>query len=315
MTNFEAQALSLDDPRPHPHEDALAQLGHALMNEVLDVFSDTALEDFQPIVAETLIGAFHSAAQRIEREADRARDDLNRLSRDFDGSEIADTEIQDATRKARAADVATMAMEFVRDAAAASYTSATGEVWTPWRGSVKASRTTAALIEARDAIRSRKARKHTATDPGATIVAFRASPMADTADDANRIFDAMNWAQTQWPDMALATTGAKGAEKLAIKWAKSKNVTLVLAKADFDKHGRAAPFRANDEMLELDPVCVLTLANTLNPVRGKDMQPFGPALNLGQKAAEKGIGHVISMAGAYARVWGGLRAAALRASR
>jgi len=293
MTNFEAQALTLDDPRPHPHEDALSQLGHALMNEVLDVFSDTALEDFQSIVSETLIGAFHSAGQRIEREADRARDDLNRLSRDFDGSEIADTEMQEATRRARAADVATMAIEFVRDSAAASYTSATGEVWTPWRGSVKASRTTAALIEARDAIRSRKARKHAATDPGATIIAFRASPMADTADDANRIFDALNWAQTQWPDMALATTGAKGAEKLAIKWAKSKNVTLVLAKADFDKHGRAAPFRANDEMLELEPVCVLTLANTLNPQRGEGMKPFGPALNLGQKAAEKGIRHVM----------------------
>jgi hypothetical protein len=293
MTNFEAQALTLDDPRPHPHEDALAQLGHALMNEVLDVFSDTALEDFQSIVSETLIGAFHSAGQRIEREADRARDDLNRLSRDFDGSEIADTEMQEATRRARAADVATMAIEFVRDSAAASYTSATGEVWTPWRGSVKASRTTAALIEARDALRSRKARKHAATDPGATIIAFRASPMADTADDANRIFDALNWAQTQWPDMALATTGAKGAEKLAIKWAKSKNVTLVLAKADFDKHGRAAPFRANDEMLELEPVCVLTLANTLNLQRGEGMKPFGPALNLGQKAAEKGIRHVM----------------------
>jgi hypothetical protein len=116
--------------------------------------------------------------------------------------------------------------------------------------------------------------------------------MADTADDANRIFDALNWAQTQWPDMALATTGAKGAEKLAIKWAKSKNVTLILAKADFDKNGRAAPFRANDEMLELDPVCVLTLANSLNPLRGEGMKPFGPALNLGQKAAEKGIRHV-----------------------
>jgi YspA, cpYpsA-related SLOG family len=293
MTHFEAQALTLDDPRPHPHEDALSQLGHALMNEVLDVFSDTALEDFQSIVSETLIGAFHSAGQRIEREADRARDDLNRLSRDFDGSEIADTEMQEATRRARAADVATMAIEFVRDSAAASYTSATGEVWTPWRGSVKASRTTAALIEARDAIRSRKASKHAATDPGATIIAFRASPMADTADDANRIFDALNWARAQWPDMALATTGAKGAEKLAIKWAKSKNVTLVLAKADFDRHGRAAPFRANDEMLELEPVCVLTLANTLNPQRGEGMQPFGPALNLGQKATEKGIRHVM----------------------
>ena len=293
MTHFEAQALSLHDPRPHPHEEPLFQLGHALMNEVLDVFIDTALDDFQAIASESLIGAFHSAAQRIEREADRARDDLNRLTRDFDGSEIADTELQTATRKARAADVATMALEFVRDAAAASYTTATGEVWSPWKGNVRASRTTAAQIDARDVIRSAKARKHSAADPGATIIAFRGSPLADTAEDAGRIFDALNWAREQWPEMALATTGAKGAEKLAIKWAKSKNVTLVLAKADFDRHGRAAPFRANDEMLELDPVCVLTLANTLNAERGAGLQPFGPALNLGQKAGDKGVRHVV----------------------
>ena len=243
-------------------------------------------------VGEALIGAFHSAAQRIERDADRARDELNRLSRDFDGSEIADTEMQDATRKARAADVACLALEFVRDAAAASYTTATGEVWSPWKGHVKASRLTAAQIDARDALRTAKARKHAATDPGAVIVAFRAAPQADTEDDAHRIFDALNWAQAQWPDMALATTGAKGGEKIAIKWAKQKAVTLVLAKADFDKNGRAAPFRANDELIALEPVCVLTLANTLNGTRAASLQPFGPALNLGQKAAEKGISHL-----------------------
>lgn len=292
LTHFEAQALSLDDPRPHPHEDALAQLGHVVLTETLDVFGDTALEDFQTIICETLIGAFHSAAQRIERDADRARDELNRLSRDFDGSEIADTEMQDATRKARAADVACLALEFVRDAAAASYTTATGEVWSPWKGHVKASRLTAAQIDARDALRTAKARKHAATDPGAVIVAFRAAPQADTEDDAHRIFDALNWAQAQWPDMALATTGAKGGEKIAIKWAKQKAVTLVLAKADFDKNGRAAPFRANDELIALEPVCVLTLANTLNGTRAASLQPFGPALNLGQKAAEKGIRHL-----------------------
>jgi hypothetical protein len=44
-------------------------------------------------------------------------------------------------------------------------------------------------------------------------------------------------------------------------------------------------------MLELDPVCVLTLANSINPSRGGGLQPFGPALNLAQKAAEKGIRH------------------------
>ncbi len=156
---------------------------------------------------------------------------------------------------------------------------------------MKASRTTAAQIDAREALRASKARKHAAAYPGAVIVAFRAAPQADTAEDATRIFDALNWARSQWPDMALATSGAKGGEKLAIKWAKQKSVTLVLAKADFDRNGRAAPFRANDEMLELDPVCVLTLANSLNSQRNEGMHDFGPALNLAQKAGERGLRH------------------------
>jgi hypothetical protein len=291
LTAFEAQALQLEDPRPYPQEDALAQLGHGLMNEVLDLVTETALEDVTGLVCEALIGAFHSAAQRIERDGDKARDALNGLVRDFDGSEILDVEMQEATHKARAADVATLALELIRDAAAASYTTATGDVWSPWKGSVKASRTTAAQIEARDAIRANKAHRHAAAYPGATVVAFRAAPQADTAEDAGRIFDALNWAYGEWPDMALATSGARGGEKLAIKWAKQKGVTLVLAKADFDRNGRAAPFRANDEMLDLEPVCVLTLANSINPSRSEGMQPFGPAMNLAQKAAQKGIRH------------------------
>jgi hypothetical protein len=289
LTTFQALALQLDDPRPHPAEDALHHLGHAVITELLDLISDTALEDFQALVSETLIGAFHSAAQRIDREADRARDSLNALLRDFDGSEVLDLEIQEATQKARAADVAVLALEMVRDTAAASYTTATGEVWTPWKGVVRASRTTAAQIEARDAIRASKARRQAASDPGATIVAFRAAPHADTAEDAGRIFDALNWARDTWPDMALATSGARGAEKLAIKWAQQKAVTLVLAKADFDRNGRAAPFRVNDDLMDLEPVCVLTLANSLNADRREARSAFGPALNLAQRAHEAGV--------------------------
>lgn len=292
LTAYEAQTLLLEDVRTHPPEAALLQLGHSLMTELLDVVGETALEDYHVLMGEALIGAFHSAAQRLERDADKARDQLGGLVRDFDGSEVLDTQIQDVTRKARAADIATLAMEIVRDAAADTYTTSTGEVWSPWKGSVKGARTTAAQIEARDAIRAQKARKHAATDPGASIVAFRGAPQADTADDANRIFDALNWAKDQWPDMTLATSGAKGAEKLALKWARQKGVRVVLAKADFDRHGRAAPFRANDEILELDLVCVLTLANTINLERASELKPFGPALNLAQKAAERGLRHL-----------------------
>lgn len=289
LSAFEAQALTLDDPRPHPPEDALAQLGHCVMTKLLDVLSGTALEDFQPVLAETLIGAFHSAAHRIERDADRARDELQRQVRDFDGSEIGDADLQGATRRTRAADVAVQAVEMVRDAAAQAYGLATGEVWQPWRGSVKASRLTAAQVEAREAIRAIKARRQGAVDPGAIIVGFRAAPQADTALDAGRIFDALNWARQIWPGMALATTGLRGGEKLAQKWARSNGVTTILARASFDLNGPAAPFRANDQLLELEPVCVLTLANSLDPARDGDLKPFGPALNLGQKAAQRGV--------------------------
>ncbi len=292
LTHYEAQALQLDELRTHPPELALQHLGHALMNELIDVVGDSALEDYQSTIGEALIGAFHSAAQRIEREADKARDVLAGLVRDFDGSEILDVEMQEATRKAQAADVASLAMEIVRDSAAASYTTSTGEVWSPWKGSVKRSRLTSAQLDAREALRTQRARRHAATDPGACIIAFRGAPQADTADDASRLFDALNWALGQWPDMTLATSGARGAEKLAIKWAKQKGVTLVLAKADFDGNGKSAPFRANDELLDLQPVCVMTLANSLDTRRSEGLKPFGPALNLAQKAGERGLRHV-----------------------
>jgi hypothetical protein len=208
-TDFDVQAAALEDPRPHPTEAALAQLGQAIMTELLDVVSETALEDVLTVLAESLIGAFHSAAGRIERDADRARDRMRLLERDFDGSEMADTELQEATQSARSADVAQAAAEVIRDATAEVYTTLTGEVWTAWRGSRRGTRLTAAQLEAKTAIRAIERRKTGAADSGGPVVAFRAAPFADSETDAHRIFDALNWARSQWPDMALATTGAR----------------------------------------------------------------------------------------------------------
>lgn len=288
-TAFDVQAAALEDPRPHPTEDALLQLGQVLMTELLDLIGDTALEEVQTLLAESLIGGFHSAANRIERDADRARDRMRFLERDFDGSELADTELQEATRAARSADVAQAAAERIRDAAAETWTVASGEVWTAWRGSRRGSFLTAAQLDAKQALRAMQVRRAADADPGGPVVAFRAAPFANTEADAHRIFDALNWARAQWPDMALATTGAKGAEKLAIQWAKQKGVTLVLARADFERHAKAAPFRANDELMALEPVCCLTLAQTLDVGRAAESHPFGPALNLAQRARELGV--------------------------
>lgn len=289
-TAFDIQCATVGDPRPHPTEEALIQLGQALMTELLDLTAETALEDIQTLLAESLIGAFHSAVGRVERDADKARDRMRWLERDFDGSEMADGELQEATSQARSLDAAGAAVELVRDAAAQMFTVSTGEVWTAWRGSRRGTRLTAAQIEAKQALRAIAARKTAEADPRGPVVAFRAAPTADSPEDAGRIFDALNWALAEWPDMALATTGAKGAEKLAIQWSRQKGVTLVLAKADFDRHGKAAPFRANDEMLALEPACCLTLVRSVRETQ--EARPFGPALNLGQRAQELGLRHM-----------------------
>lgn len=289
---FDDMTAALGDTRSHPTEEALVQLGRALMTELLDLISDTALEDFQTLLGEALIGAFHSAAGRIERDADRARDVMRRLDRDFNGSEAADVELQEATARGRAGDAATRAAEMIRDAAAETWTVATGEVWTAWRGSRRGTHLTAAQLEAKQAIRAIRNRRAGEADPGGPVVAFRGAPTADSRDDAARIFDALNWALGEWPGMALATTGAKGAEKFAIQWASQKGVKLILARADFDAHGKAAPFRANDDLMALEPACCLTLARSLDEAKAADGRPFGPALNLGQKAMEQGVRHL-----------------------
>ena len=110
--------------RRYPEDEALSHVGSAMMQELLDVMLDTPLEDHL-LIAEGILGGLHTAAQRIERDADRARDEMNRGVRDFDGSEVADTELQQATARARACDAALAAVEKIRDAAAASYTVAT----------------------------------------------------------------------------------------------------------------------------------------------------------------------------------------------
>lgn len=286
LSRYDAICAKAAHELPHPAEAETESLGHNIANEMLDTFLGSALEDHLSTIMEGLIGGLHSASLRIQREADRAQDDMRRLSRDFDGSEIKDVELQEATAKFNRAEAALMIVEVLRDASADTYTVHTGEVWTPWRGSAKNTAKSYALTEARDALRAKQVREQGLADPGCSIVVFRGAPSAKSATDAHRIYDALNWAHSQHPDMRLATTGNHGAEQIALKWARDKKINPILAKANFEKFGRAAPFKANDEMLALDPVLVLTLEHSLER---DDDTAFGPAANIAQKAREAGV--------------------------
>ena len=83
--------------------------------------------------------------------------------------------------------------------------------------------------------------------------------------------------RTKYPDMVLVHGGGPGAEKIAARWAESRGVHQVVCKPDWNAHGRAAPFRRNDQLLSLLPKGVISFPGS------------GISENLVDKAIQLGI--------------------------
>ena len=54
----------------------------------------------------------------------------------------------------------------------------------------------------------------------------------------------------------------KGAELIAAKWADTRKVAQVAFKPDWARHAKAAPFKRNDQMLDVLPIGVVVFPGT-----------------------------------------------------
>ena len=54
----------------------------------------------------------------------------------------------------------------------------------------------------------------------------------------------------------------KGAELIAAKWADHRKVPRIAFKPDWTKHAKAAPFKRNDQMLDVLPIGVMVFPGT-----------------------------------------------------
>ena len=59
------------------------------------------------------------------------------------------------------------------------------------------------------------------------------------------------------PASPLVHGGGPGVERIAASWAEKRGVHQIVCKPDWDRHGRAAPFRRNDDLLNLLPKGVI----------------------------------------------------------
>ena len=168
------------------------------------------------------------------------------------------------------------AFETMRDTAADAYRVETGSMWRPRRGShtSQTGKLTSAAIDARDFQRARKDRKTMAHLPQGTLVAITGGK--DIANPA-AVIERLDKARAKYADIILVHGGGPGVEKIAASWAERNGIHQIVCKPDWDRYGRAAPFRRNDDLLNLLPKGVIAFPGS------------GITENLVDKARQLGI--------------------------
>ena len=203
-----------------------------------------------------IVNAFDAQVRRLNRGVDKLTPELRDLQSAQDGTEVKSRELELVTDRARNLGDRRDAFEQMRDAVAEQYRAETGETWRPRHGS-NVSQTgalTSASIDARDFMRARKDRETRAHLPEGTLIAVTGG--RDVADPA-AVIARLDRAKARCADIVIVHGGGPGVEKIAARWAERNGVHQVVCKPDWNKHRRAAPFRRNEEMLNLLPAGVI----------------------------------------------------------
>ena len=246
------------DPRDiFDRDEATAALGEAFRIVAEGVAPDGfQLADERESLLWGFVNTLDAQVRRLDRSVDKLSPELRDLQAAQDGTEVKARELEMVTHRAQNLGDRRDAFEQLRDAVAEQYRAETGDPWRPRRGShvSQTGALTSAAIDARDFMRARKDRETRAHLPEGTLVAITGGKHVA---DADAIFCHLDKVRAKYEDLVLVHGGGPGVEKLAAQWAERNGVHQVVCKPDWNRHGRAAPFRRNDELLNLLPKGVL----------------------------------------------------------
>ena len=267
----------LDSREVWDEDDATEALSEAIriMVDGIAVEGTQMADEREPLLW-SIVNCFHAQIGRLDRAVDRITPEMKDLETAQDGTEVKAWELQLLTDRARSLGDRRDAFERLRDTAADTYRAETGDTWRPRNGShtSKAGSLTSAAIDARDFRRARKERETSSHLPEGTLVAVTGGK--EVADPA-AVWSVLDRTHAKHGNMVLVHGGAPGIETVAAKWAEARSVDQVIVRPDWKAHGRAAPFRRNDALLDLLPRGVIAFAGS------------GVTGNLVDKARQMGI--------------------------
>src|SRR5215204_1815106 len=225
------------DPRPVPDARIVAGAVADIFDALIASLSETRLEPDLEDLLWSTVNLFHRANERVERELDDNEQAQKRSQRDQDGSEIRSVELERLTAEGMT------------------------------------------LIERRNSMEYFLAAKRRAETevlvPAGPKIAFTGG---FDCNDHRLIWDKLDQVHAKHPDMVLLHGGSpKGAECIAARWADHRKVPQITFKPDWTKHAKAAPFKRNDQMLDVLPIGVIVFPGT------------GIQENLADKARKLGV--------------------------
>ena len=264
------------DARPLPEERAITTALADIFDALVATLTDTRLEpDLEDLLWST-VNLFHRAADRVERELDTNEQAQRRSQKDQDGSEIRSVELERLLAEGLTLIERRNAFEIMRDGAADLFETHTGTGWRPHSGSkVNHRALTSAVIDSRDFLAAKRRAETEVMLPPGSKVAFTGGY---ECNDHQAIWAALDRVHAKHPGMVLLHGGSpKGAERIAACWADNRKVPQVAFKPDFARHKNAAPFKRNDQLLDVLPIGVVVFPGS------------GISDNLADKARKLGI--------------------------
>jgi len=264
------------DPRPLPDADIL----QGALTDIFDAFmvalSDTRLEPDLEDILWSATNLFHRMAARVDRELGDNEQAQKRSQREQDGSEVRSVELEALTAQGVTLIERRNAYELMRDIAAEHFETHLGQTWRPRSGSrINHGTLTAAMIDSRDYLSAKRRAEIEPLLPIGPRVAF--SGGIDVTDH-RAIWAALDRVKAKHADMVLLHGGSpKGAEKIAACWADARKCQQIVFKPDWKRHGKAAPFKRNDTLLETAPIGLIVFPGS------------GITDNLADKAKRMGV--------------------------
>ena len=238
----------------------------------------TQMADEREALMWGFVNCLHAQVTRLDRAVDRITPDMRDLQAAQDGSEVKAWELQILTDRARNLGDRRDAFEKMRDLACGAYRAETGDVWRPRHGS-HVSHTDAtqvqAFIDARDFMKARKDREIDAHHPDGVIIAITGGK---EVTDPDLVWSTLDRVREKYADKTVLAHGdGPGYDKVAKSWADARKVPQIAARPNWKAYGKAAPFRRNDDIINLRPKGIVAFPGA------------GITANLVDKARQAGI--------------------------